>query len=345
MGVYEFDPLSDPRWPEFLQNNPRASVFHTPGWLRALKQTYGYEPVVYTTTPATGELKNGWVFCRVFSWLTGRRLVSLPFSDHCEPLVDKPEHLAELALALRRDSEERSCKYIEYRPLGSEPLVDGFETSETFLFHKLNLEPDLGTLFRGLHKSSTQRKIRRAEREHLTYQDGCSEALLDQFYRLLVLTRRRHGLPPQPRKWFSSLAAYMGDRLKIRVAWSQNTPVATILTLRFKSTLMYKYGGADERFFSLGGTQMLFWQAIEEGKESGLREFDLGRSEPDARGLIVLKDRLGAVHKTLSYFRYPARLRHPSFAAHPARHVRKLLSHVPNRIVIAGGKLLYKHFG
>ena len=94
MGVYEIDPLCDPRWPEFLQNNPRASVFHTPGWLRALKRTYGYEPVVYTTTPATVELTNGWVFCRVFSWLTGRRLVSLPFSDHCEPLVDKPEHLA-----------------------------------------------------------------------------------------------------------------------------------------------------------------------------------------------------------------------------------------------------------
>ena len=53
MGVYEIDPPCDPRWPEFLQNNPRASVFHTPGWLRALKRTYGYEPIVYTTTPAT----------------------------------------------------------------------------------------------------------------------------------------------------------------------------------------------------------------------------------------------------------------------------------------------------
>jgi hypothetical protein len=49
MSVYEIDPLLDPRWPEFLQRNPRASIFHTVGWLDALKRTYGYEPVAYTT--------------------------------------------------------------------------------------------------------------------------------------------------------------------------------------------------------------------------------------------------------------------------------------------------------
>jgi hypothetical protein len=34
------------------------------------------------------------VFCRVRSWLTGRRSISLPFSDHCEPLVESHEALA-----------------------------------------------------------------------------------------------------------------------------------------------------------------------------------------------------------------------------------------------------------
>lgn len=345
MGVYEIDPLRDPRWPEFLQGNQRASVFHTPAWLEALKRTYGYEPVAYTTSTPGAELANAWVFCRVRSWLTGRRLVSLPFSDHCDPLVDKPGHLQELSQSLRQERDERRWNYIEYRPLSPEPTVDGFRRSEMFCFHKLDLRRDLRELFSGLHKDSTQRKIRRAEREGLTYEDGSSTRLLDKFYHLLVLTRRRHKLPPQPRTWFSNLASCMGDQLKIRVASSEGIPVASILTLRFKSTLTYKYGCADERFFRLGGMQMLLWRAMQEAKESCLKEFDLGRSDANDEGLIAFKDRLGAMRITLTYFRHPPGSPHAPFASRSGQQGRRMLSYMPAGLLATGGKLLYRHFG
>ena len=90
-GVYAIDPLRDARWPEFICRHPNASVFHTRGWLRAIQTTYGYEPIVFTTSAPSAEgLTNALLFCIVRSWLTGRRLVSLPFSDHCEPLVEMP---------------------------------------------------------------------------------------------------------------------------------------------------------------------------------------------------------------------------------------------------------------
>src|SRR5437879_4363805 len=107
MAVYQIDPAQDQRWVEFLQRHPRASVFHTPGWLDALQRTYGYEPVVLTTSPASQELSNGVVFCCVSSWLTGRRMVSLPFSDHCEPLVDRPVDLEDLTRSLEQDVKEQ----------------------------------------------------------------------------------------------------------------------------------------------------------------------------------------------------------------------------------------------
>ena len=87
MAVYKIDPLSDPRWPEFLQRHPDAAIFHTPEWIEALRRTYGYEPVVYTTSSPGSDLTNGIPFCRINSWLTGRRLVSLPFSDHCQQMI------------------------------------------------------------------------------------------------------------------------------------------------------------------------------------------------------------------------------------------------------------------
>ena len=92
-AVFRINPLVDPRWPHLLERHPCASVFHTAEWLGALRATYGYLPMAYTTSPPDAPLTNGWVFCEIDSWLTGRRLVSLPFSDHCEPLADNPADL------------------------------------------------------------------------------------------------------------------------------------------------------------------------------------------------------------------------------------------------------------
>src|ERR1700675_3897009 len=150
MSVYEIDPLSDHRWHELLQQHPRASIFHSCAWLDALRQTYQYEPVAYTTTAPGAPLKNGWVFCRIRSWLTGGRLVSLPFSDHSEPLINDPAALQEISLALLRDREQEHWRYIECRLSVPGNVPNGFASSDQFYLHKLNLQPDLNELFDAL---------------------------------------------------------------------------------------------------------------------------------------------------------------------------------------------------
>src|SRR6266851_2845218 len=76
--IHVLDPLADKRWDELVTRHPSASVFHQRGWLEALARTYGYEPYVLTTTPPGGPLANGIAVCRVSSWVTGTRSVSLP---------------------------------------------------------------------------------------------------------------------------------------------------------------------------------------------------------------------------------------------------------------------------
>ena len=67
MTVYEIDPTRDERWDEFLQKHTDASIFHTRGWLEALRQTYGYAPVAFTTSPPGCRLANGFPFCEISS--------------------------------------------------------------------------------------------------------------------------------------------------------------------------------------------------------------------------------------------------------------------------------------
>src|SRR6266849_3544905 len=115
-AIYSLDPLRDPRWAVLSEKHPDASVFHTPGWLEALRRTYGYEPVAYTTASPGTDLTNGVVLCRIRSLVTGRRLVSLPFTDHCEPLTERPEDLESLLHFLESRRTEEGWKYIEIRP-------------------------------------------------------------------------------------------------------------------------------------------------------------------------------------------------------------------------------------
>src|SRR2546425_4347416 len=154
-------------------------IFHSRGWLEALRRTYRYEPIAYTTSPPGAELANGLVFCRVDSRLTGHRLVSLPFSDHAEPLVDSEEELRCLLEFLEHELTRREWKYIEIRPLRrAVTKSSGFEKSGVFYSHRLDVRRPIDVLFRGLHKDSVQRKIRRSEREALTYEEGRSDVLL-----------------------------------------------------------------------------------------------------------------------------------------------------------------------
>lgn len=346
MTVHQVDPLGDLRWKEFLQKHPRSSVFHTTGWLAALRRTYGYEPVVLTTSAPTAGLTNGIAFCRIDSWVTGNRLVSLPFADHCEPLVDRSEDLEEILAFLECKAEKGNLKYIEIRPLRPHPITGSrFERSETFCFHKLDLHSSTEELFQSFQKDSIQKKIRRAEREGLVCEEGRAESLLDKFYRLLLLTRRRHQLPPQPSKWFRNLIACLGEQLNIRVASKEGRPVASILTLRYKSSLVYKYGCSDASSHNLGGMALLFWKAIQEAKDQGLKEFDLGRSDPNNTGLMTFKDRWDATRSSLTYLRYPGRRCQTTREGWKLLIVKQIFSRMPDGFLATAGKLLYKHLG
>jgi CelD/BcsL family acetyltransferase involved in cellulose biosynthesis len=348
-NVFQIDPIHDSRWPLFLRSHPNASVFHTPGWLQALQRAYDYQPVAFTTSAAGQPLENGVAFCRVNSWLTGSRLVSLPFSDHCQPLAKWSEAAAAICRELERELAREKYRYIELRPFVFKGVgtadADAFVPSEQYYFHKLDLQPGLDALFRSFHKNCIQRKIWRAEQERLTYEAGRSKSILAKFYHLQLLTRRRHQVPPQPIGWFRNLVDCLAEKLTIRVLSKDDRPIASILTLSFKSTLVYKYGCSDASFHRLGGMPLLFWKAIQEGKQQGAQEFDLGRSDVDNPGLTVFKDHLGASRSRLVYFRLVSRLSGGRSTLPRLQTARRMFARIPYSVAEKAGTLLYRHMG
>jgi Acetyltransferase (GNAT) domain len=350
MQFYQLDPTQDPRWVELLLHHSSASVFHSVPWLKALQGTYDYRPVVFTTSPPDSQLKNGMLFCHVKSMLTGHRLVSLPFSDHCEPLFETTRDLDSFVLHLQAEQRQKNWKYLEIRPLTAnfdQPgSRTGFTPESAYFLHTLDLRPDLDTIFLSFDKDSVQRRVRRAQQASLVEKCGHSEDLLHEFYRLLVMTRRRHQVPPQPLSWFRNLIQSQGDALEIRLACHSENSIAAILTLRFKDVVYYKYGCSDARFNRFGATPWLFWNAIAVAKSSGATKFDFGRTKEDHAGLLAFKNHWVPSPHRLVYWRFPACARSfdsaESWKLKAAKHV---FSRMPDPLLTAAGRLFYRHLG
>jgi len=344
--VVAVDPVTDSRWAKFVFQDRNSSIFHRPEWLKSLRDTYGYPCLAFALSNAK-EITDALVFCEVRSWITGSRLVSLPFSDHCQPLAESGK--IEVILDFVRDYAKNSrTRYVEIRPLSADNWRNsrGFGIADTYGFHYIDLRPDLQEIFRRFHESCIRRKIKKAEREDLSLEQGNSEALLRKFRHLLLLTRRRHRLPPQPAAWFENLAKNFGDDLTIHVLSKDSRPIASILTLSHKECLTYKYGCSDAEFHNLGGMPLLFWKVIQHAKEQGFTNLDLGRSSAEDPGLVAFKSHLGGIHSELRYYRSPAPIiENGSVGSSFKRYAQAAVAHLPEPLLVGAGNFIYRHLG
>lgn len=347
MPLFQSDPLRDPRWAEFVQRVPGSSAFHTVGWLKALHDSYGYEPVIFTSSPPGESLSNGIPFCRIRSWLTGARLVSLPFSDYCEPLGEDEEQLRVLMCSLPQLIKIEKARYVEIRPLACSGDVQApFRKAGTYYHHVLDLQADNDELFHRFHQSSVQRRIRRGTHAELEYQEGRSDWHIEQFYRLFIRTRRRLHLPPSPIEWFRNIASCMGDQMTIGLGLYQGEAIAAVLILHHRDTVTYKYGCSDERYHKLGSVPWILWKTILEAKQQGAKEFDFGRSDLESVGLVIFKRRWATRQSVLNYWRlgeYANRELRPQWPADST--AKSVLAKLPDCVMLMVGRLLYRHIG
>jgi hypothetical protein len=294
-------------------------------------------------------LNDGLVVCQVRSWITGDRAVSLPFSDHCEPLSNSTEEMKSLIRELQSSLHDQHWQYLEIRPTSdsfAELAEDlGFRPTGRYFRHVLNLSPDLEDLFRSFHESSVQRRIRHAEQSGLSEECGATPELLKDFYDLLIMTRSRHYLPPQPLVWFQNLLYCHGNAVAVRVAYKDATPIAAILILRFRETAYFKYGCSNSRFHRLGATPWLMWKAIRAAKLSAALQFDFGRTQADNPGLLAFKNHWVSRCERLTYWRYPGADSEDSTGDWKLKTAKRVFSHLPKPLLILSGKLIYRHIG
>jgi hypothetical protein len=338
------DPLLDPRWNAVIQEFPSATFFYTKEWVRALAETYGYRSC-YAVLREGDRNVALLPLMEVDSRWTGKRAVGLPFSDECAPLTRDGCSLASNLDPVLEMGRQRHWGFFEVR--GGDPPRSDASVSERFLTHTLALESS-ESLQRSRLRDSTRRNIQKSERERVEIEHGQGSEDMELFYSLHCQTRRRHGLPPQPIRFFRLIHEYVikpGHGF-VSLARYNRRSIAGAVYFRFGTHAIYKFGASDVQYQHLRANNLLMWSAIRKLQSQGIRELSLGRTDLDDAGLLQFKRGWGAEEKPLSYYRFymgenssKAKYRE----AHQQHWSRSFMRRLPIPILRAIGSIAYRH--
>jgi hypothetical protein len=296
------NPLEIPSWDERLADNPEASFFHGTAWLRVLQDTYGFRPVFFVRR-RTGDRETVLPLMEVASWLTGRRGVALPFTDECAPLGGDPDRFQEFFSTVLDQARLRGWRYLECR--GGRALFGDAPASTSFLGHRLDLRGGEAQLFAGTDPAA-RRAVRKAEQSGLNVTISQELGALRTFYTLLCRTRRRHGVPAQPFRFFVNIHRHVFARNQGHVVLAHlgGTPVAGAVFFHFRDLALYKFGASDETRQHLRANNLVMWEAIKWHLRAGFKQLDFGRTSIGNEGLRRYKLGWGATERRVDYVRY-----------------------------------------
>lgn len=336
----------DERWLDYINSNPQATPFHHPGWLSALSECYGYHPFIVVTQNDDGKITAGLPVMEVRSMVTGKRWVSLPFTDYCAPLSDDPESLSQLTDGLLALYEDVGTPRVEVR--WDLPPHAAIHSHTAFYLHVVPLDTDPQCVLKGFKRTHRQ-NIGTAEDRGVHIERGTGPEHLRRFYAMQLETRRRFGIPVQPWKFFELL----GEQLLapglgfILLAYKDEQCLAGGLFLHWQHTLTYKYAASSNEGQEYRPNNLLSWTAMRWGCENGFTDFDLGRTDQDNAGLRRFKRGWGAQESPLPYSVIAATS--PDGLQNGDGKLMSLLSSViqksPPWVCKMTGELLYRHFG
>jgi CelD/BcsL family acetyltransferase involved in cellulose biosynthesis len=281
----------------------------------------------------------------VSSPLTGRRGVCLPFSDACRPLVFRPIANEMILEVLEKLARRRNWKHTEIRgPIENLPAADG-KPSETYHSHELDLR-DEEVPVEQRFSDAVRRAVRKSQRGGLQARISVSmDAVLD-YYRLHVRTRRRHGLPPQPRSFFENISKQLiaKDSGFVVLAHLDGQAVAGAVFLRFGKAAVYKFGASDQAHWDLRPNNLVMWEAVRFLQANDAETLNFGRTSTEDEGLRRFKGGWGTCESTIPYWRFDREMVPlPPVHQSPNRLVHTLFGHFPLAVNRLAGALIYPH--
>jgi hypothetical protein len=353
--VITIDPIQDPRWDEFVQEHPYGWICHLSGWKHLLEKSFKHMKGHYLAVVDDGNsnILAALPLFEVKSWLTGNRIVSIPFATLSDPLVSTREDMEKLLVAAIDLSNKLNTSYIEIRTIYADTTVlnEQFAGDLFYKYHYLQIDAELEEIRKKFHYKAVRYEINKAQKSGLTLRTANTESDLYGFYDLYIKTRKRLGLPPHPFLFLETLwkTFFPLNMIEILFAMFEDKIVGAQIYFKFKDHVSMEYEVWERGLKNMSPNHYLIWEAIKKAHAQGYRIFDFGRTSPENIALMNFKRRWGTQIVDLPQFFYPREAHltkgyyHDKSMAH--RLMGKICRNSPDFAFKLIGNFCYHHLG
>ena len=331
---------------------PSGNGFYTDErWLDLIQSIYGYTVTRLEVRGSDGGLRGCLPVCALTSPLTGRRVVSLPFSDICPMIAADSATAHQLVDQAVELGKRHRARYVELRT-GASELLDGrndFVAADNYVSWRLALAAGESSIWSGVEKP-VQRQVKKSRKLGVTIRFAQTREDMDTYHRLHVGTRSgKHGMPAQPRAFFHGLWDRFGAGGTVQALFAEHEgrTIAGMVLFASGDTVRYAYGASEEQALHLAPNNLLMWESIAWATSKGYQIFDMGRTARDNHGLMEYKRKWGATAEPLPYYYWPevAGLASTSETSRKYQVLTACWKRLPLPFASTLGGVLYKHLG
>lgn len=286
-------------WEKFIQAHGSASPYLDSTWIGHLSASFGWKEchvVMRENNTVQGVLP-----AFVCGLPLRRRIVSLPFCHYAPLLTADPGLVPDILLALQEHALAMRAKAVRlHAPLADgnapESLAevmasppDGWFGQADKWVSVLDLRPYNGDAVP--HSGAVARNIRKAAGLGVSVREETSPETCRTLYEMLLVTRKRQGVPPYPGFFIANLHQCRGVRI-FQAHWKDKA-VASVALLVTQRRAIYMYGASLPEAFATRANDLLFASIIDTLSAERAHELDFGSTPVWHTELLRFKNKWG----------------------------------------------------
>jgi FemAB-related protein (PEP-CTERM system-associated) len=290
------DPAECARIDSYVREHPESEPFHRPQWSQAVEQGCGQRSHYLVVERPGGGLAGCLPLTDVRSALFGRALVSAGFGTGGGVLADDDKAAGALLLAAEALADRLRCPTLELR---GGPIPDGYSLcDDVYAGFAMPLPKGEEAIMKAIKRR--HRGVKRGRALGLEARFGRGARDRSDFFRVYGESMRNLGSPVFPPRLFEAVLDRFGEDCDILTVYRGGSPVAGLLNIYFKGTILPYWGGGTASARDCFANELMYFEAMCHASERGYTRFDFGRSKVGS-GNHAFKANWGIEPKPLRY--------------------------------------------
>jgi FemAB-related protein (PEP-CTERM system-associated) len=283
---------------DYVMQHPDSTPFHLTAWLRGVETGTGQPASCLIVESVTGMIEGVLPLHAVGSPLFGRALVSSGFAVGGGILASNQAVAERLAEAAWELAKTKKCPTVELRG-GALPHGLWIIKGNAHANFARPLTPDDDAELQAIPRKQ-RAEVRKGLEKGLVVETGNSQRDLDWHYRVYSESVRNLGTPVFPKALMAEVLRAFGEDADILTVLSDGKPVASVLSLYHKGSVMPYWGGGVFEARALRANDVMYYALMNHARRRGCVAFDFGRSKVGS-GAFAFKKNWGFEPQPLSY--------------------------------------------